>query len=541
MKNNITAYEFKMYEREREGDEYHLLLDCITDSFNTYVKNGEEPLFVANAPDLYEIFLNELPAEARQHYNCNACRHFVNRYGRLVRINEKGKTIPVMWGSAPAFFVGAVGAVYRAVAEAPVIGVFVTDNRALGLALTGPWRHMAVDMPAKLIHHNVLKTPYQKSAEKEEEFRMLKDANAKYSIQTVEKAVNILRSDTLYSGEKVLGVAEWFLDIKKELKGKRENARKNILWKKVAMAPAGFCHISSTMIGTLLDDIEAGYGIDAVSRRFAEKMNPLQYQRPQAAPTVGNVAQAENIVAKLGLERSLKRRYARLDEIQTIWMPRSARAAANTTGGVFSGVVTKGNAIGKLSHHDSIPTVTMTWEKFNRTVLPMARKIEYYVTMRRDSYGAIVTAADMDAPPIIQWDDEENRCPFNWYIYHSGSMPSNWGLTSGWVEVTGIALQPSMWKKGFEHHGKSVFFILKGCKDHHYRTAGSALFPSTLRSELHDVRATIEAYSNANPIDGFEDSSACGIRLQANTRWWDYTFRVTSDVGVTTYKLDRWD
>lgn len=53
------------------------------------------------------------------------------------------------------------------------------------------------------------------------------------------------------------------------------------------------------MIGTLLDDIASGMSFDSVSRRFAEKMHPLQYQRPQAAPSAGNIAQAEKIVEKL--------------------------------------------------------------------------------------------------------------------------------------------------------------------------------------------------------------------------------------------------
>lgn len=35
-------------------------------------------------------------------------------------------------------------------------------------------------------------------------------------------------------------------------------------------------------------------------------MNPLQYQRPQAAPSAGNVAQAERIVEKLGIANSLE-------------------------------------------------------------------------------------------------------------------------------------------------------------------------------------------------------------------------------------------
>lgn len=43
----------------------------------------------------------------------------------------------------------------------------------------------------------------------------------------------------------------------------------------------------------------------------------------------------------------------------------------------------------------------MTWEKFRRKVLPEALKIEYLVGYERQPFGAIVTAQDYAAPPII--------------------------------------------------------------------------------------------------------------------------------------------
>lgn len=396
---------------------------------------------------------------------------------------------------------------------------------------------MAVEVPKAMIYTNRLKTAYQEAAEKAEDHRLLCEAVGHYKAETVEAAVNLLRSNSLYRSEKVLGVAEWFLEVLRGAQGKRQKS--NILWRKAATAPIGFCHVSSSMIGTLLDDIEAGYDFDTVSRKFAEKMNPLQYQRPQAAPTAGNVAQAEKIVEKLGIADSLKRRFARLDELETVWLPRRETGNA-VKGGVFAGIKTKQDP--KRSAPDVLaPTVTMTWEKFKATVLPVARKIEFYVTGKNDSFGAIVTAEDPDAPPIIRWDTEENRCPFNWYVYHNGSYPGNWGLGMGYVEVTGIVLQPNLWRPGFEHEGKSVFFILKDCKDHRYEVSGIALFPEVLKSELREVRSTIEAYSRKAVLGGYDEASACGIRLQGNAKWWDYQFRVTTDVGTTVYKLDRWD
>lgn len=523
----------------RNHDGYEDLLAGIRKEFERNVKDGDTPLFTTDAFGLYDLFLQNLPEEARQHYNCNACRHFVNRFGGLVRIDEKtGGQMPVMWkANVPDFFTDSVNTIRNRVKAAKVVGVFITEDKRLGTPVTGSWTHMAVDMPKSMIHTSKLRNAYQVSAEKAEDHRLLCDAVKKYRIETVETAVNLLRSESLYRSEKVRGVAEWFLGVLQAVKGKRKTY--NILWYKAATAPVGFCHVSTSMIGTLLDDIEAGCDFDTVSRKFSEKMNPLQYQRPQAAPSAGNVAQAEKVVERLGIENSLKRRFARLEELQTLWLPSTPANPNKKQGGVFAGIETK-ETIKKSECNMNAPAVTMTWEKFQRTVLKTARKIEFYVAGGTDNFSAILTAEDMTAPPILQWDTEENRIPFSWYVYSGGSVPSRWNLERGYVEVTGVVLQPNMWVEGHEHNDKSVFFILKGAKDTGYRNSGNALFPETLKAELRELRSTIEAYSRKAVLGGYDEASACGIRLQGSSKW-NARFRVTTDIGTTVYVLDRWD
>lgn len=530
---------FEEMDLERENDGYEEFLQSVSDEFLKQTKNGTRPVFTTDAFGLFDLFLDNLPQNARQHYTCNACRHFVSRYGNLVTIGEEtGAQHPVMWSTkVPPFFERAVEAVRKRVKSARVTGMFVTSERCLGTPATGSWEHLSVDVPDQMIFSDPLKTSYQKASELKEDRNMLRDAIRKYDLETVKMAVNLLRSYQLYRSEKVLGVAEWFLGVLQATQGKRRT--QNIIWAKAATAPTGFCHISSSVVGTLLDDIQSGLNFDEVSRRFAEKMNPTQYQRPKAAPTEGNVAHAEKLVQKLGIESSLRRRFARLEELNLIWKPDST-TNSNRGSGVFSGVTTKARhkTPGFLR---GTPEIVMTWEKFRRTVLPGAKSIEFLVTGKSDGYSAILTAEDPSAPPILQWDSETQRNPFSWYVYSGGSYPHRWNLTPGYVKVNGILLQPNMWYGNNEHNGKAVFFILDGAKDKNYRNAGIGLFPEILKSSLREVRTTIEAYSRNETISGFESASACGIRCQSSSKWWDYTFRVTDSAGTTTYKLDRWD
>lgn len=532
-------------EADREQDGYEKFLYSVVKSFEKSTQGDKAPLFTTDAEDLFELFLENLPQDARQHYTCRTCRKFVDTYGGLVRIDESGTKTPAFWSkdvAVPEFFEGAVKAVRKAVKDAKVTGVFITSARVLGTPITGSWKHLAATMPERFLNKSRIKTDEQLMAEKAEDHRILIDALSKYTTETVRAAVGILSTDVLYRSEKVLGIAEWFLNLKNAVEGKERKLSKNIIWYAVATAPVGFCHISSSMIGTLLDDIENGLDMEAIKRRFADKMNPLAYQRPKAAPSRGNVEQAERIVEKLGIANSLKRRFARMDEIEKIWEPAPVRDPYPHNTGVFSMVKTKeetkkggftATLVGKV---DGI-----TFEKFKREVLPSAKTIEFAVPIGLDNYCGILTAEDFDAPPILKWDSEEKRNPFSWYVYSGGSMPETWNLHPGrFVPVTAITMQPNMWSGKHDYEGKAVIFVLKDCKDANYRHSGCALFPEILRSELHEVRSTIEAYSRQATPGGYDEASACGIRIQANSKS-KARFRVTTDFGVTEYTIDRFD
>ncbi|MEX3713511.1 hypothetical protein ABFV99_14000 [Cytobacillus horneckiae] len=521
-----------------DHDEYPEFELSLQNFFNRAISGGKK-LFTTNVTGLYELYLNNLPSEARQHYACNACKNFIERFGGLVTIDEDGTLNSAMWNieTTPSFFAPAVATMKSAVLKSRVNGVFIPESRVLGVPRTGEWTHLSLPLPQEMVNRSVLRTAHQVMAEKKEDFKMLMNALLIYPLDVVEVAVTLLQTESLYRSEKILGVAEWFSKIhvaRNDISNTRN--KENLVWLAVATAPAGFCHIKSSMIGTLLDDIISGISFDSASRRFAEKMNPLKYQRPQAAPSAGNIAQAEKIVEKLGIQNSLVRRFARLDEIKKLWTPSNKQETVKT-GGVFSHLQPNKK---KTEPKMDIPAVTMTWRKFSEMVLPLAEEIEYFVRRGNGNYSAILTAEHEDAPPILKWDNEEQRNPFSWYVYSSGSSHSKWGLTPGYCKVTGISLQPSMWYENNSYQGKSVFFLLEGAKDIRSEDVGNALFPETLKSELREIRSTIEAYSKGETIHGFEDASACGVRLQSGSSW-DAMFRVTTKTGTAIYKLDRWD
>jgi hypothetical protein len=526
------------------NDPYDELLASVRARFKDLSQGpaGKPSLFTTKTPALFQVFLDAVPAELRQSKTCSACRKFVERYGGVVLVDPAGNSVPVLWDpeSTPEPYTAAIRALASAVSRAPIDGVFLSDKNVWGTPQTGTWEHLAVTPAEGIVYKpSAVKTTAQVIAGKRHDHETLLRGLEDFPLEIVKQAHTLLTTEALYRSEACIGVAKWLLDLHEQRRSARNlPARASLTWLAVARAPAGFCHVRSSMIGTLLEDLAAGLPFAQIKTRFDAKMHPLQYQRPTAAPSAGNIAQAEKIVATLKTAGALERRFARLDDLQTLWIPK-APARAPEKKGVFGHLKTSAPSAAEVD----VPPVTMTWDKFSRTVLPAAESIEFFVPTTSASYLGLVTAKHPEAPPIIQWDFEDRRNPVTWYMYVNGSAPTRWNLKPGvYHPVTAIALQPSMWHptKSFAHQGAKVLFILKDAKDREY-SQGAGFFPEFLKSEYHEIRATMEAYAKSAVLEGKDEAEACGIGLQKGATW-NHSFRVTSKGGVrVVYKLDRWD
>lgn len=518
-------------------EDYDGFLSRLQARFLANCANGTQPLFMTDAESLWGLYLDSFADQAeRQYHTCHACRQFIERFGPLVTISDAGITSPAVWHEedAPALYRPAISAMARAVRRAKVTGVFLSSDDKWGTPKTGEWRHLSVTPPAAMRYKRSLLTAGQAMAEKREDFKNVMHALNEFTQPHIETALTLLKSDSLYRSEQVLGQAEWLYALHVARFAANGAGKANVVWRTIAQAPAGFCHPRSSMIGTLLEDIAAGMEFSEVSRRFADKMHPLRYQRPQAAPTAGAIAQAEKVVQELGAAGSLARRFARVDEVQALWRPSPAQEEVMRDG-VFGHLKPKGVE----AHAMTIPAQTMTWDKFQRTVLPTAERIEFQAP-RQGNYTAFVTAVNADAPPILQWDRDDARNPVSWYVWNGGASADSFGLRAGrFVQVEAITLKPSMWNDGPAHHGAAVVFILAGARES--KQAGTALFPEILKSEFHGIRSVIEAYSRSASIEGMAEPHAAGYMLGAGDSQWQATLRVWSNGKSMDYRLDRWD
>lgn len=526
-----------------EDEQYQAFLQGIERRF-TDVTRGHKALFRTDASMLFpNYFLRLLPEDRRQHYNCHACQRFMERYGGLVVIGSTGETYAAMWDetTAPPFFAEPVRRLQNVVEGRPITDVFRTKETVLGEPVTGPWHHMSVHVPAALATHLAPKTllnAQQCEAAVREEYTMLSRGLTDFKVDVLLKARALLQSEALYRSEKCLGVAEWLLDLHRTLDmTKNHTHKRNLVWRAAATAPPGWCHVRSTMIGTLLEDLAAGMPYEQVARRFADKMHPLQYQRPTAKPTDNQINEAEKVIRKLKAANALARRFAKLEDLELLWKPPvpEPKKTTDEAGGVFDHLRSKKHEVIDIDG----PARSMTWAKFKRDVLPSAQKIEYYVPHGHSNFLAFVTAVDPKAPVLLQWDHHVSH-----YVYNDGSLPSKWGLfPDTFVEVTGVALTEHQWpsvKQPITNRKEFVTFLLKGAWDHEHQRSGG-MFPEAMKAEYHGIRKVIEAHFMQAPIEGREEATACGVCFVAGPTTKSFRLRVTADGVRQLYTLDRWD
>lgn len=527
----ITADAIEIHDHD-----YTAMLDRVQQSFGDCT-NGQTVLFQTDATGLWDAYLGAFPPSHRQLHNCHACRRFIETYGGVVSIDEHGDTYPVMWYNGDEggdFYAPVFNHLDWIVAKAKVVSPFFTDKIVWGEPGAGEYRHLSVKPNKAFVHRDRLLTPFQATAVAKEDYRIVLAGLADFSAATIDDALRLLNAETLRQSEKFVAPLQWLRKLHDRPKGR---AGANLLWRAVATAPKGFLHPRSAVTGTLLEDIAAGLSFDTIKRRFDDKLAPLKYQRPQAAPTSGNIKRAEEIIAKIGLEPSLHRRFAQIEDVTSIWKPKSA-PKATTSGGVFGHLTPKGS---EPKFTLSLPKQIMTWDKFSRKVLPTAEKIELYLPSHSGSYIALVTAANADAPPILMWDAEEERNPVSWYVYPTGSPAAQWGLRGGtWVPVTAVTQYPNQWgSRPLPELADGAILLLEGAVDSRLN-AGNALFPGMLKNQLREVRSTIEAYSKSAKFTGQDEASACGfsIRKGANEQ---ALVRVLTGGAWTDYGIDRWD
>lgn len=483
--------------------------------------------------------------DTRKEHDCTACREFMRQWGNLAFIDNLGNVIPAYWDAelATPGYQAAVAYLEQHVAGHRIDGVAYSETNELGSVNCGGFDHFGIILDAGTVKvpNGSLQTALALEAIKGEHFKTLRAALDEYAPVYLQQVMQLIKTEKLNNAAEFEGQVQFLLTTHERLKAARkiskENAR-NLLWRIVAETNPAYCTPRSSVIGSLLDALIAGENVNSAVADFNERTRPEKYRRPVAAPTAGNVARAEKLFEQLNLAPALERRIALLAEVPTIWAPKESAAQAKSEGGVFGHLETKDQKRKRpVKELPAINAGDISYAKFQRTVLPDAKKLELYITGGAQPFGCLVTAVNEKAQPLFKWDSLEKRNPVSFYVHVKGERGMNFGLDEReFVEVKGITRMPWLFNAKGDDLNEGVFFVLDEAED--ASTDTLAIFPQDLRHELHEVRSTIEAFSNAGTMQQpGPGQRAAGV--QVNGRGFIYKVRVTTDLGVAIYNIDR--
>lgn len=466
----------------------------MNEQLNEAFTASTSPLFrVAAKADLFDVFLDAMDPILRQSHNCSCCKSFLRRYGNLVTIEDGRPRSALFNFEAEGIYAAPIAKLREAVESGKISSPFVGHLSSWGTAEKGGFDHFCL--------HQAPFTGkgWQVQAKRIQDMQTLSHALRDFPSDLVASAIALARSGALSRGEKFIAPLE-FLNRAREAD---RLTRMNL----VATAPVGWCSPRSQVIGALLQDLKAG--LPDAAARFNSKLGGLDYQRPKAAPSAGSVAVAERLFDELGLAPALARRFALFEEIpEFVWKPEVAGKEAGR--GLFSDLLPEA----KIADMQ-LASVKMSWTKFARDILPSTSSMQLLIPHLGD-FVACVTGPE--EPPLFKWSH-----PRSMYRYHGGSRPDQWGLRPH----TSVPVRGLISHVGSAYESNCPIAIIEGCHD--TRNNELALFPETLRTELHPVRSVIEAYSKRNKILGV--GTANGLSL----------LNATLRVAQINYTIDRYE
>ena len=514
-------------------DPFQTLNESLRHRVRVITANGFSLFQTSANPDvLWQTFLNGLPANQRQYHTCRCCQSFFRKYAGLAFINDSFELESIWPDVVPTIYLSSIATIKSKVVKSTVRAIFNSAEPVLGRHYEGGFEHFAFDNPRR-VRPGAL-SAFELEALSLEHHKTLTRALVDFDRDIVEKAHGLLTADSFYRSDKFLGPVEFLRSIHAAQKGVRGAAKRdNVVWKALVGAPAGFATPRSSVVGTLIEDLKAGLSVRDAGAKFAAKTKPTAYQRPVAPAKAGNIAQADKLVDRLGLERSFQRRYASVAELSylSVWSPSPVRPVVTRQApstGLFGGSLPARRAAPAPAVQGG--SKTMSWAKFERTLLSSANKIEMAVTRIARNYAAYVTAVHEDAPRLFQWGDH-----VSWYVYNPSSPPARFNLGIGMVELTGVLTRPC---PGDPNWGEARLLTLKGARDHHH--SGLSIFPEIVRSDLKGVRSTIEEFSKKGTIKRQAAENAAGL-LISDREFKPFDLRVTIGSTVVMVTIDRYE
>lgn len=383
----------------------------------TTMSKGE--LYVAgdslDKDSIWLTYLESFPAgtnpmfRERTEHDCSTCRQFIKGFGNVVEIVDN--KVQSLWLVADRLYdtpyAGVAVAMNQFVMDLTLSGVFRSSEHQYGAEKT----HSLTDGKAETWHHFHGKVDRKHFSQQVGTDRGNFDAAVQVLGRgldellpgAVETVVDLIDNGSLYRGEEHLSALTAFRSIQNQYRQLPEGDRRAFVF---ANANSQAARFRNTVIGTLVTDLSSGVDLEQAVRSFESKVAPTNYKRPKALITPAMVSSAMKTINDLGIEDSLKRRFARLSDISVnnvLWVDNDTQKDMKDgiEGLLMAAATTSSSALSKNAKPES-----MSISQFMKDVLPSCNSIELLVKNAHEgNFVSLTTGTDPDAPPILKWDN----------------------------------------------------------------------------------------------------------------------------------------
>ena len=412
----------------------------------------KSPLFVTDVGKdlLWETYIESFPAgtneifRERREYDCQCCKQFIRACGNMVTIVNNN--LVSIWDIT-------VGSHFQVVADALSTLVksklvkdtffYFTEKAGTDFNLqlvesgdTMRWNHFYLKLPRGVIKSNVEVGTVLSGIRTQKDLfiRSMKEIN----LESAETCLELIGQKSLYRGEEHKATVEIFVKCKKAFDLVPDDEKDNYAWV-TSLKLGAASRIKNTVIGTLLVDISEGKTLDDAVRLFESKVAPENYKRPTALITKGMITNAQNKVAELGIEASLKRRFAVVDDItinNVLFANRDSRLAMNVFDELKSETAVD---IKKLSKVEEVGI-----DDFITDILPKVDNVEVMFENRHiNNLMTLIAPVDKNSTNIFKWSN--NFCwAYNGEV--ADSMKNRVKKAGG--NVTGVLRFSIQWNDG---------------------------------------------------------------------------------------------
>lgn len=393
---------------------------AIKEKFN---KMSEQQLYKVNieTDTLWDLYMEAFPDGSnnifreRREYDCSACKQFIKYAAGIVTINDG--VLTSIWDiTVPGYYQDVANYMAKVVKKDTVENMFLHNEKLLGshknneMLPTGEvltWKHFNADVPDKYYERDIA----TKRGKTRTKFETSLRALTEITIHSIKTVIDLIESDALYRGQEELAKLQKFQKAKEEFDLAID--KELFVWEHLnSLIP-----IRNSSIGTLLVDISENVEIEDAVRKYEVIKAPANYKRSKAIVTPAMVKTAMSTINNLGLEPSLHRRIATIEDISV----NDVLFVDNDTKDLMKdGVEGLLNSLAKTPKPTVRSTEEIGIEEFLISKVPNATKIEVLVqASQTGSLVSLIAPVNLEAPSILSWNN-----PFSW-SYNGGVTDSS--------------------------------------------------------------------------------------------------------------------